>query len=381
MKIGFLIDDHMHRAGGIQVYVRGLYHYFQSKGHEVVIFAGGSQFDNSKLAERVISLGVSIPTYGSGSSTSLPICLESNRRLREILAEEACDVLHVQSLHSPTLSGRLLANSKACHVSTFHIRVDEAWKLQALRLATALGPDLYRHIHGRIAGSRAALETAQAIFGTKAEYTIIASGITSDRFDAAVNLPRLHQYNDDKITLFTLGRLEQRKGVEYLLRAYALLQKDYPNQLRLVIAGDGPLREELQALAAQLRLTDVEWLGYVTDLALPHLMASADIFCAPAIGQESFGYVLVEAMAVGLPIVAAANAGYAGVIANHPGNLAVPPRDPRAMAGAIASFIASPAARKRLRQLNLQAAKGYSWQVIGDQIMDFYKKTMAQTMQ
>ncbi len=381
MKIGFVFDDHMHRIGGIQVYIRGLYHYFESLGHEVVIFAGGSQFDNAKLAERIIPLGISLPTYGSGSNTSLPICLESNRRLREILEAENCDILHIQTLHSPTMGGRILANSKACHISTFHNRVDEPWKLQALRMAKHILPDFFRHVHGRIAGSQAAMETAHAIFGKQDEYTVIASGINLERFEDAANLPRLRQYDDDKITLFTLGRLEQRKGVEYLLRAYALLQKDYPNQLRLVIAGDGPLREELHALAEQLHLNNVEWLGYVTDLALPHMMASADIFCAPAIGQESFGYVIVEAMALGLPVVAAANAGYAGVLVNHPGNLAVPPRDPRAMAGAIASFIASPAARKKIGQANRQQAKNYSWQVIGDQIMEFYKKTLAQTVQ
>lgn len=374
MKIGLVIDDHMHRPGGVQEYVRGLYRYLQKQGHEPVIFAGG-QHRQEELAERVISLGWSLPTKGSGSTSSLPILLKSNAHIRRMLAAENCDILHVQSPHSPTMSGRLLAQSNAAHVSSFQIRIDDGWQLEALSKLAPFQGLLYRHVHRRIAISQAALKTAQRMF--PGDYTIIGVGVNIKRFQAAATLPRLSQYADGKITMFTVGRLEARKGVDHLLRAFALIERDHGDAVRLVIAGDGPQRDNLHALADQLQLKNVEWLGYVDNASLPHVMASADIFCAPATGQESFGYILIEAMAAGLPIVAFGNAGYAGVLAQHPGNLVVPVGDDRALAGGLATFVASAALRHHVSTMNKRDVEKHSWESVGAQIINVYQEAIA----
>lgn len=374
MKIGFLIDDHMHRAGGVQEYVRGMYRYLVRHGHEAVVFSGGSQFSDP-LPERVISLGISVPARGSGSTTSLPLVLKSSRSLRQLLHEEACDILHVQTPFSPTMSGRLLAASDAAHVASFHIRIDNPLRLRLLGWAALLQRPSFRHIHQRIAISQAAEETAQALF--PGDYERIGVGVNIARYAAAVELPRLAKYNDERITIITVGRLEERKGVAHLLRAYATLEHERGNKIRLVIAGDGPQREQLQALAAQLGLRSVQWLGFVEHAALPQVMASADIFCAPATSEESFGYVLVEAMAAGLPIVGYANAGYAEVLAQHPGNLAVPVGDERALAGALGAFVASPRLRRAVSSANREGAKRHSWETVGAQIMQVYERALS----
>jgi phosphatidylinositol alpha-mannosyltransferase len=106
-------------------------------------------------------------------------------------------------------------------------------------------------------------------------------------------------------------------------------------------------------------------------------MASADIFCAPATAQESFGYVLVEAMAAGLPVVGFANAGYAEVLAQHPGNLAVPVGDERALAGAIGAFVASPALRRHVSAANRSSVERHSWEHVGAEIMRVYDQALA----
>jgi phosphatidylinositol alpha-mannosyltransferase len=375
MKIGFLMDDHMHRPGGVQEYVRGMYRYLLRKGHEAVIFSGGSQFSPDTLNERVIQLGFSMPTTGSGSSSSLPIVLSSNRKLRQLLRDEACDVLHVQTPFSPTLSGRLLALSEAAHICSFHIRIDDPIRLRLLGWAARLQRPSFRHIHQRIAISQAAEDTAQALF--PGHYQRVGVGVNIRRFVAAAELPRLAEFNDGRVTIITVGRLEERKGIAHLLRAYALLERDHGDAVRLVIAGDGPQREQLHALAAQLGLRSVHWLGFVDNAALPQLMASADIFCAPATAQESFGYVLVEAMAARLPVVGFANAGYAEVLAQHPGNLAVPVGDERALAGAIGAFIASPPLRRHVSAANRSSVERHSWEHVGAQVMQVYEQALA----
>jgi phosphatidylinositol alpha-mannosyltransferase len=127
----------------------------------------------------------------------------------------------------------------------------------------------------------------------------------------------------------------------------------------------------------QLQLRRVHFLGYVPAPDLPALLASADIFCAPATYAESFGIVLIESMAAGLPIVAAANAGYAGVLAAHPGNLLVPPGDDRVMAGAIAALLDAPRHRQHVGARNAAAVDRYSWDVVGEQIAAVYSDLLA----
>jgi phosphatidylinositol alpha-mannosyltransferase len=145
----------------------------------------------------------------------------------------------------------------------------------------------------------------------------------------------------------------------------------------LVIGGDGPERAALQQRVQQLGLRRVQFLGYVPAPDLPALLASADIFCAPATYAESFGIVLIEAMAAGLPIVAAANAGYAGVLAAHPGNVVVPPGDDRAFAGALAALLNAPRYRQHVGKQNAATVDRYSWNVVGAQIAAVYADLVA----
>ena len=374
MKVGFLLDDHMYRAGGVQEYVRGMVRYLESHGHEAVVFSGGSQY-NDPLPERVIQLGVSLPFKGNQSSTSIPIVFRSGRALRQLLHQEACDLLHVQTPFSPTMSGRLLAQSDVAHMLTFHIRIDSPVRLWLLRqLARLLRPS-FRRIHKRLAISPAAVETGACLF--PGDYEVVGVGVDTEAFAAAVEQPPLPQYADDTVTILTVGRLERRKGVHHLLHAFQVLERDHGTAVRLVVAGDGPEREALQTLATELKLKHVEWLGFVPADQLPHLMASADLFCAPATGQESFGYVLIEAMAAALPIVAYANAGYAGVLAQHAGNVLVPVGAERALAGALAMFVASPALRHHVSAANRHGAQRHSWDHVGAQVLRAYQETLA----
>ena len=355
----------MGRPGGVQEYVRGLRAYLESKGHTAVIFCGGGGPPESG----VIGLGYSVPLRGSGSSTSIPLTLNSPAAIKRLLQREACDVLHVMAPFSPTLTGRLLGHSYAAHIMTFLVALEPAWYRRGLSLLTRFQNRSLQRFHGRMAISRAAENSAKVLYG--GTYAIVPVGVNIERFQPnPAGPPRVA--DDTGTTILYLGRLEQRKGVRTLLRAVGHLQQQV-SDVRLCIGGDGPERATLERLAGELGLTNVQFLGYVPAEDLPGLMHSADIFCAPATEAESFGLVLVEAMAAGLPIVASANAGYAEVLAAHPGNLLVPPRDDRALAGALDALVAAPTYRRELGQRNIRAVQRYRWDAVGAAIIDIYQ--------
>lgn len=368
MKVGLLIDDHMGRPGGVQEYVRGLGRYLQQQGHEVVVFSSGGPPDD---VVRLVPLGSAIHLKGSGSSTSIPVTLTSSTRLKALLTAEGCDVLHVMAPYSPTLSGRLLVHSNAAHVMTFLVAINRGLYRSALGTLAKLQAPSLRRIHTRIAISETAAETAQALYG--GNYTVIPCGVDTQHFTP--NTSPLLARSGDTVNVLYVGRLEQRKGVAHLVRAFARIAGQYP-QAQLLLGGNGPERESLERLVGQLGLTRVRFLGYVPASDLPRLLAAADIFCAPATYAESFGIVLIEAFAAGLPIVAAANPGYAGLLAHHPGNLLVPPADDRLLAGALAALIEQPVYRRRVGLRNHTAVDRYSWETVGSAILDVYKQVL-----
>lgn len=368
MKIGLVIDDHMGRPGGVQQYVRGLYHYLRRHGYEAVIFAGGG----GTAEERVVALGRSVPFRGSGSSTSIPMTFETPHALRALLRRERCDVLHVMAPYAPTLSGRLLVQSASAHVMTLLVALEPAWWADLLGIFARFQWRSLRRYDARIAISMVAAATGRILYG--GQYELVPCGVDLDAFQT--HIVPLPEWRDEHVNLVYVGRLEARKGVAHLLRAYALLRSQYSN-LRLLIGGDGPERCALEQLAAHLELKNIHFLGYVPADRLPRLLASGDIFCAPATHAESFGIILVEAMAAGLPIVAAGNRGYRELLSAHEGNLVVRPADHRGFAGALAALIEAPALRQRIGQRNQNGAQRYSWECVGQQIVALYERVLA----
>lgn len=369
MKIGFVIDDHMARPGGVQEYVRGLYRYLTTHGHEATIFSSGGGYPADHL--RLVPVGSALPLHGSGSSTSIPISFATPAQLRSLLDRERCDVLHVMAPYSPTLSGRLLVHSRAAHIMTFLVAIEPGIYRATLGLLARLQQRSLRRFDARIAISTTAANTGRALYG--GAYELIPCGVDTAQFRPDVEpFPELR---DGCTNLLYLGRLEQRKGVAHLVEAFARLHRQHP-RLRLLIGGDGPERQQLEQQVARHGLERVQFRGYVPASDLPRLFASCDLFCAPATYAESFGIVLIEAMAAGLPIVAAANAGYAGLLAAHAGNLLVPPGDDRALAGAIAALADQTHYRRALGAKNRAGAQQYSWNNVGRSIVDVYERAI-----
>jgi phosphatidylinositol alpha-mannosyltransferase len=229
-------------------------------------------------------------------------------------------------------------------------------------------------LHGKIAVSEPALEYVNRHL--PGDYRIIPNGIDTEhfRFDG----PARKEFTDGKLNILFVGRLERRKGLGYLLNACAEMKRSFPN-FRLIVVGPGTvLRHRYEKLVGDMSLTNnVVFTGFVPSAELPSYYRSADIFCAPATGGESFGIVLLEAMACGKPVVATSIKGYASVLANGDEGLLVPPKDDEALAQALLSLLHDKSLRLQMGDKGKIKAEKYSWPNVAQQVMDYYNSLLS----
>ena len=175
-----------------------------------------------------------------------------------------------------------------------------------------------------------------------------------------------------------LGRAEKRKGLEYLLKAYALLKPDIPDCRLIVVSPETKSREKYEKQAAEAGLQDVIFINgrNVSDAEKPRYYSTADIYCAPATGHESFGIVLLEAMASAKPVVASNISGYASVITSGQEGILVPPKQEVPLAQAIARLMKDPELRRTMGERGRIKSQNYGWDQIAVKVLDYYKKVL-----
>jgi phosphatidylinositol alpha-mannosyltransferase len=231
---------------------------------------------------------------------------------------------------------------------------------------------LFTRLDRIIAVSKAAQDFADRMFPGK--YQIIPNGIDLKRFD---RISEATTGPDRKLNILFVGRLDKRKGFPYLLEAFIKIKPDYPNlQLSVVGPFEAKACQPYQKLAQAQGVTDIEFMGYVSPEQLPNFYHSADIFCAPSIGFESFGIVLLEAMAAGVPIVASDIAGYRAVISDGQEGLLVPPAQPEALAQALRQLLDQPDRRRQMGQSGRLRAHQFSWNLVVHQVLEVYKDAL-----
>jgi phosphatidylinositol alpha-mannosyltransferase len=254
------------------------------------------------------------------------------------------------------------------NVGTFHTYGGTPlWRVGVKQVANRW----FRRLHGRIAVSEPAFDFINGHF--PADYEIIPNGINVEDFAHATPLPELM---DGKINLLYLGRLEKRKGLKHLLGAYARLKWDWP-QLRLVVVGAGEPDADSHRLMSERNLTDVIFTGRVSEDEKARYFKSAHIYCSPATGKESFGIVLLEAMASGAPVVATDIDGYASVVTHGENGLLVPPKGDEQLAQAIGMLLRDPGLRDRLSANGVRRADEFRWERVAGRVIDYYEKCAA----
>jgi phosphatidylinositol alpha-mannosyltransferase len=226
----------------------------------------------------------------------------------------------------------------------------------------------FRRLHGLICVSEPAREFISHYFPR--DYVIVPNGIDGRCFRP--DLPPLPELRGEgQATILFVGRMEQRKGLPILLAAYARLRRQRAG-CRLVIVGDGPMRWAYERQCEATGVPDVTFLGHVPADILPRIYASADVFCSPATGRESFGIVLLEAMASGVPVVASAIPGFSQVVEAGGDGLLVPAGKPEGFTTALETLIADPGLRRQMGRHGIEKAKRYDWRVVVDGILDVY---------
>ena len=223
-----------------------------------------------------------------------------------------------------------------------------------------------RRLHGRIAVSAAARHFIERYF--PGDYKVIPNGVDLKRF---VGVPPFARWRDGTPNILYVGRFESRKGLIYLLKAYREIRHE-GLEARLLVVGTGPQEREVRRYIATRRLTGIELLGRVSDEDKNRAFVTADIYCSPATGQESFGIVLLEAMAAGAAIVCSDIHGYKGVVRRGEQALLVPPKDVDALYAALSTLLRNPELREQMGESGRERAKQFSWESITAKVDDYY---------
>jgi phosphatidylinositol alpha-mannosyltransferase len=367
MKIGLVSPYDLAVPGGVYSHVHHLAENFGELGHEVRVIAPSSNV--SKLRENEIAIGRPLSIAAGGSIARMSMTPRLAKPVRRLLREEAFDVVHV---HEPLVSFlpiQFLRFSDAVNVGTFHAARDHPARLYTYtrRLLKAA----FRRLDGKIAVSLAAMRLVQPHF--PGYYNIIPNGVDVEHFSAPHEpFPEL---DDGKLNILFVGRLEKRKGLRYLLRAFAAIKPRLP-QSRLVVVGayDERQRRGYERWVRESDLSDVVFAGYAPLEQLPRYHASSHIFCAPNTGNESQGIILLEAMAAGLPVVATNIEGFAAVLTDGVEGSLVRPKDTNALATALIDLATSPDLRQEMSARGRERAQHFSWERVARRVLSYYER-------
>ncbi|MEE8194376.1 MAG: glycosyltransferase family 4 protein [Dehalococcoidales bacterium] len=373
MKIALVSPYDFAYPGGVVNHILALDNQFTRMGHEVRIIAPASKAVPT-IGDRFIPLGRPRSIPASGSICRITISVRLASRIKEVLAREKFDIIHLHEPFVPMLCTAVLRFSDTANVGTFHAYggspgYNFGWPISTLMLRRRR-----RKLTGKIAVSKPARDFAAK--HVPGHYTIIPNGVDLEHFSP--DATPIERFCDGKVNILFVGRLEKRKGLGHLLKAYRRVKAEVPNS-RLIVVGPGTrLHKKYEKHVRHHRLKDVVFAGYTSYNELPRYYKTADIFCTPATGGESFGIVLLEAMAVGTPVVATNIEGYAGVMTQGKEGLLVPPKDDKELARALLSLISDEPLRQQMGARGMVTAQEYDWRKVARRVFEYYIRILSE---
>lgn len=366
MRIGLVCPYDIFKNGGVQECVLALRAEYEHKGHDAYIITPRPKGIVADLEhEGILLVGQSRDIKSPFHTTAQVAVTFDNAALDELLEKFKFDVIHYHEPWVPIISRQILMKSSAVNIGTFHAKLPDTVMSKTIEKGiTPYTKSILKYIDEFTAVSSAASEYISTL--TNEEINIVPNGIDIDKFSSG------KAKRDNKDVLF-IGRLEKRKGVKYLLDAFKVLQ-DSDDEVSLTIAGDGPDRAKLEAYVKYQKINNVEFLGFIDEKKKIELLQSTRIYCSPALYGESFGIVLLEAMAAGAVTVAGSNPGYSSVLIDKGAMSLVNVKDTESFARKMKLFIND----NEMRELWLGWSKNYVQQFnydnIANQYLDVYRQ-------
>ncbi len=374
LRIGILSQAYHPAVGGVTEHVDATARALRDRGHDVAIItarfpardypAVSGNGAHGPSEKRVLRIGWNVAVPYNGAENNITLGFGLRGHLQEILDRERFDILHLHCPVSPVLPLLALRIARQPIVGTFHSTVTSDLAFRLFR--RALLPS-YRRIDRTLAVSEEARSCVLRHFPGPVD--ILPNGVSLDRFRPG--LKRLERFDDGTPNILFVGRHDPRKGLPDLMAACAAMAEDRV-PFRLIVVGDGRLRRRIEGMARGVLSGRVHFEGRVSNEHLPRYYASADVFCSPARGGESFGLVLLEAMASGVPIVATNLPGYRTVLTPGSQGLAVPPRDPAALRVALETLLQRPDLRAEMGARGIETSKRYAWPSIAERLEGIY---------
>lgn len=368
MRIALVSPYDYSVPGGVNNHISHLADEFVRLGHEAHILVPSSE---EVVDERVIYAPSAIITVPfAGSIARISLSPRTYRRTKRILQEGHYDVLHLHEPLMPMLPLAVLRHHDlvphAICIGTFH-------SSRPVSRTYYYGAPLFIRLFKRLDGHIAVSETARQYHAHyfPADYAVIPNGVDVDHFGGPDVRP-IPEFADGRSNILFVGRLEKRKGLTHLIDAFAAVQQELADARLIVVGAYDELDKIPFALQARRLGLQVHFVGRVPYQDLPCYYRSADVFCAPSTGMESFGIVLLEAMAAGVPIVASDIDGYRNVMDDGLQGVLVKPEDPAELAAALVSLLRDPARRSAMGARGREKVQRYSWRVVAARVLEYY---------
>ena len=362
MRVGLVCPYDWSTPGGVQVHVRDLAVALQRLGHEVSVLVPCE--DDADLPDYVVSAGRPITLSYNGSKAKVAFGPVTTRRVRRWLRNGDFDVLHVHEPLSPSVSILSCWSARGPIVATWHSSMQRS---RALLAMYPLAQTAHEKVSARIAVSEAARQTLVEHMGGDA--VLIPNGVDCTAFGGVDPLPG---WPGTGGSIFFIGRIDEpRKGLPVLLEALPAIAERHPG-VRLLVAGPGDFDDIRSGLAPEVEAR-VEFLGLVSQETKARAFMSADLYVAPNTGGESFGIVLLEAMASGIPVLASDIEAFRRVTDEGRAGASFINEDPADLARVASDLLDDAAERARLTQAGLARAKEYDWATVARRVVEVYE--------
>ncbi len=364
MRIGVVTEEYSPGFGGVREHVRHFAREARRLGHTVKIVTGdvrGAPRRAEDRAEDVIRVGASRPVVRDGVVSRVTGGPGVGAALREVLARERFDVVHVHAPLTPVLPLLALHHATAPVVGTFHAHARPGL---ILRVARRMMQRYLDRLDAAVAVSKACLGKIDGRL--RSDVRIIPGGVDVERYARG---RRLRRFDDGKLNVLWIGKIERRNGLEVMLAGFQRAWRQV--DARLLVVGDGPLLRSCRALVPRDVAEDVVFAGRVDD-ERPDWYATADVVCATAQGPSG-GITLLEAMAAGKPVLASDVEGYRDVVQHGREGELLSPEDEGAWARALVRLSREPARAAAYGERGRMAAQRHAWPQIAREVLGLYR--------